>query len=303
MNENPTPAPPEQNRNTDPALPTSRRELRAEAAIADPRPEPPAPPVPSDPDQVVAPAAAAPSAPDEVAAPAAQPNAAPGAVPNVPPGYAAPAQPNVAPGYAAPAQPAPPAGPAGVSQPDFGPANPPLEAPAPLDEGTFRAIREPRRQGLALDGTWHQISTKYVVSQLVQSVFWIAVFLIAAAVVSYTTGEVWPWIPAGAITLVIVVSLVILPRQARALGYMLRGDDIVFRKGILWQRMVAVPYGRMQLIDITHGPLDRIFGVSKLKMVTAAASTGVEIPGLTTAAAEALRDTLIEVAETRRTGL
>ena len=40
-----------------------------------------------------------------------------------------------------------------------------------------------------------------------------------------------------------------------------------------------------------------------LKLVTAAASTGVTIPGLTQAAAEQLRDTLIAVAETRRTGL
>ena len=93
------------------------------------------------------------------------------------------------------------------------------------------------------------------------------------------------------------------PRQAKAIGYMLRADDIVFRKGILWQRMIAVPYGRMQLVDITQGPLDRAFGIAQLKMVTAAATTGVQIPGLTQEAAEALRDTLIHVAETRRTGL
>jgi membrane protein YdbS with pleckstrin-like domain len=67
--------------------------------------------------------------------------------------------------------------------------------------------------------------------------------------------------------------------------------------------MIAVPYGRMQLVDITQGPLDRAFGVSQLKMVTAAATTGVQIPGLSQQGAEALRDTLIEVAETRRTGL
>jgi membrane protein YdbS with pleckstrin-like domain len=137
----------------------------------------------------------------------------------------------------------------------------------------------------------------------VQNLFWIVVVLAAAAVITVVSGQPWAWIPAGVIALFTLVSLAILPRQAKALGYMLRGDDVVFRKGILWQRMVAVPYGRMQLIDITHGPLDRVFGVSKLKMVTAAASTGIEIPGLTTAGAEALRDTLIEVAETRRTGL
>ena len=71
-----------------------------------------------------------------------------------------------------------------------------------------------------------------------------------------------------------------MPRQARAIGYLLRRDDLVFRRGILWQRIVAVPYGRMQLVDITHGPLDRGFGIAQLKLVTAAASTGVAIPGL-----------------------
>jgi membrane protein YdbS with pleckstrin-like domain len=111
------------------------------------------------------------------------------------------------------------------------------------------------------------------------------------------------WIPVGVVIAVTLGTLIILPRQARALGYMLREDDVVFRRGILWQRMVAVPYGRMQLIDITHGPLDRGFGIAQLKLVTAAASTGVVIPGLTQQAAEHLRDTLVDVAETRRTGL
>ena len=42
---------------------------------------------------------------------------------------------------------------------------------------------------------------------------------------------------------------------------------------------------------------------AQLKLVTAAAFIGVTIPGLPQKDAEALRDTLIEVAETRRTGL
>lgn len=150
---------------------------------------------------------------------------------------------------------------------------------------------------------WHQISPRYVVSQIVQNLIVIAIVVIAALVVAFVLGQLWAFIPAGVIVVLTLVTLIILPRQARAIGYMLRTDDIVFRKGILWQRMIAVPYGRMQLVDITQGPLDRAFGVSQLKMVTAAATTGVQIPGLTPDAAEALRDTLIRVAETRRTGL
>lgn len=173
-----------------------------------------------------------------------------------------------------------------------------------LDEGTYEQIREPRGDArLALDGHWHQISPRYVISQFVQEGLFLALVIIAALVGALAFNQQWVWIPAGIITVIVVFTLVILPRQAKAIGYMLRADDIVFRKGILWQRIIAVPYGRMQLVDITHGPLDRAFGVSQLKLVTAAATTGVQIPGLTQAAAEALRDTLIDVAETRRTGL
>lgn len=178
------------------------------------------------------------------------------------------------------------------------------EAPAVLDEGTYDRLREPRGAGrLALDGTWHQISPRYVTSQFVQNGILLAVLVVVVLVVAFVLDQSWVWIPGGIIAAFTLITLAILPRQARAIGYMLRDDDIVFRKGILWQRIIAVPYGRMQLVDITHGPLDRAFGVSQLKMVTAAATTGVQIPGLTQAAAEALRDTLIDVAETRRTGL
>lgn len=188
--------------------------------------------------------------------------------------------------------------------PDEATASPAPAAPDVLDEGTYTALREPRGEGrLALDGRWHQISPKYVVSQTVQNAIFVVVLVVAGIVAQLIWGESWGWIPAGALVVVTVIIQIILPRQARALGYMLRSDDLVFRKGILWQRVVAVPYGRMQLVDITHGPMDRAFGIAKLKMITAAATTGIEIPGLSQGAAEALRDTLIEVAETRRTGL
>ena len=77
----------------------------------------------------------------------------------------------------------------------------------------------------------------------------------------------------------------------------------MFRRGILFQRIVSVPYGRMQLVDVNRGPLARAFGLSELKFVTAAAATGVVIPGLPELEAEELRDTLVTLAESRRAGL
>jgi membrane protein YdbS with pleckstrin-like domain len=59
----------------------------------------------------------------------------------------------------------------------------------------------------------------------------------------------------------------------------------------------------MQLVDINRGPIARAVGLSELRFVTAAAATGVTIPGLPAAEAESLRDRLVALAETRRAGL
>lgn len=188
-----------------------------------------------------------------------------------------------------------------ATEPDAASADP----AAALDEGTYDRIVEPRNPArLPLgDGVWHQISPKYLTVQLISSGLLLALTIAAALVVWLVWHQTWVLIPAGVVVVIIGWGLIILPRQARSIGYQLRDDDLVFRRGILWQRMVAVPYGRMQLVDITHGPLDRGFGIAQLKLVTAAAATGVVIPGLSQQAAETLRDTLIAVAETRRTGL
>jgi membrane protein YdbS with pleckstrin-like domain len=174
-----------------------------------------------------------------------------------------------------------------------------------LDEGTYDRLREPSSPArLELQhGVWHQISRKYLWVQLIANGAFLLVVVAAVLVLGLLMHQTWIFIPGGIAIVILVWLLAILPRQVRAIGYQLRDDDLVFRRGILWQRFVAVPYGRMQLVDISHGPLDRGFGIAQLKFVTAAATTGVTIPGLSQEAAEALRDHLVAVAESRRTGL
>ena len=178
-------------------------------------------------------------------------------------------------------------------------------APVPAEGATFSRLAEPRSENrLVLEGgTWHQISPKYVRVQLIANGSFLLLVVAATLVLTLLMHQWWAWIPGGALTVILVWTLAILPRQARSIGYQLRQDDLVFRRGILWQRFVAVPYGRMQLIDINRGPLSRALGLSELKFVTAAAATGVTIPGLPEQDAEELRDSLVALAETRRVGL
>jgi len=102
---------------------------------------------------------------------------------------------------------------------------------------------------------------------------------------------------------VTIIRLAVAPRRVRSIGYVLRQDDLVFRRGILFSRLVAVPYGRMQLVDVTRGPVARLLGLAELRLVTAAASSNVTIPGLPEPDAARLRDLLIDRAEERRVGL
>ena len=151
--------------------------------------------------------------------------------------------------------------------------------------------------------TWHRVSPRYIVVDVVGGLVFALIVVGAGAAVAYFTGLTWLWIVVAAVALVFVIALALTPRRVRSIGYQLRDDDVLFRRGILYQRFVAVPYGRMQLVDINRGPLARALGLSELKFVTAAAATGVVIPGLAEADAEELRDRLVALAESRRAGL
>jgi membrane protein YdbS with pleckstrin-like domain len=107
----------------------------------------------------------------------------------------------------------------------------------------------------------------------------------------------------AAVVVTTVIRLVIAPRRVRSIGWILREDDLVVRRGILLSRLVAVPYGRMQLIDVNRGPVARLLGLAELRLVTAAATSDVTLPGLPEPEAAELRDALVARAEERRVGL
>nr|WP_085477362.1 PH domain-containing protein [Rathayibacter oskolensis] len=159
-----------------------------------------------------------------------------------------------------------------------------------------------RQKRLDVTGEWRRVSPKYVAVEIVSAVVSSA-FLLAVPLVLWAIGVEWAWLLVVAAAALAVTLLVVAPRRARAYGYRLRDDDLLFRRGIMFQRFVSVPYGRMQLIDVNRGPLARALGLADLRFVTAAAATGVSIPGLVAGEAEELRDRLVELAESRRAGL
>lgn len=158
----------------------------------------------------------------------------------------------------------------------------------------------------ALDAVWRRVSPKYAWADLAINLLLVVIVAAVFAVVFVLSTDRPPLgvligLPAGVVLLLLNALLAF--RRVRAIGYVLREDDLLFRRGILFERIIAVPYGRLQLVDVTRGPLLRALGLSTLKFVTASAATGVKLPGLREEEAEQLRDRLIDLAETRRSGL
>jgi hypothetical protein len=126
----------------------------------------------------------------------------------------------------------------------------------------------------------------------------IAGTLVGRAVSTWAGGGI-----AVAVVLAGVLAERFLARRVAAWGYAERKDDLMVRRGVLIRRLSVIPYGRMQFIDVTAGPLERSLGLATLRMHTAAAASDARIPGLESAAAAALRDQLAALGETQAAGL
>ncbi len=153
------------------------------------------------------------------------------------------------------------------------------------------------------DVVWHRVSPKLFFIELLS-------YLTGLAVISGICLAVWLifdfqpalWV-AGGFAVLTLIRLLFLPRSLRSWGYAERADDLLVRHGLMLRRLSIVPYGRMQFIDVTAGPVERVFGLATVQLHTAAAATDAKIPGLPPHEAARLRDRLAELGQSRAEGL
>ncbi|WP_281905778.1 PH domain-containing protein [Streptomyces olivaceus] len=134
-------------------------------------------------------------------------------------------------------------------------------------------------------------------------VVWLGLLTVAAALLpGLFLGPLWAALALPPLAL-LVWGWVMLERNWRSWRYAERADDLLISRGVLWREETVVPYGRMQLVEVTSGPVERHFGLASVQLHTAAAATDATIPGLDPAEAERLRDRLTELGEARSAGL
>ncbi|HEY2279477.1 MAG TPA: PH domain-containing protein [Streptosporangiaceae bacterium] len=152
--------------------------------------------------------------------------------------------------------------------------------------------------------TWQRPSPRLLRARRIQ----VAVVAVVVAAIGGLIGGA-----AGTPVIGLIVAVVLLAaglagewfvaRRVAAWGYAERDDDLMVRRGVLIRRQSVVPYGRMQFIDVTAGPVERSLGLATVRMHTAAAASDARIPGLERVEASRLRDQLAQLGEAQAAGL
>jgi membrane protein YdbS with pleckstrin-like domain len=99
------------------------------------------------------------------------------------------------------------------------------------------------------------------------------------------------------------LAAVVLRNRYRSWAYREREEDLIVARGVLVRRISVVPYGRMQFVEVTAGPVERAFKLATVQLHTAAAGSDARIPGLERSEAARLRDRLATLGEAKAAGL
>ena len=94
---------------------------------------------------------------------------------------------------------------------------------------------------------------------------------------------------------VVVIKLIHL--KAHKITYGLFKHEMVFREGLFWVSTTALPYTRLQHVNLSQGPLERKYNLVTLKCFSAGSGLAeIDLPGLNADLAEHLRQHLLSQA-------
>ena len=158
---------------------------------------------------------------------------------------------------------------------------------------------------------WTGVSPKYtsvcLVKTAIGGLVWLVVSMVPLALALLgiwgDRPQPWMWVPPAVVLVWTVIDLLLIPRRVRALGYAEDRMELWLRRGLLFRTITVVPYGRMQYVDITTGPLLNAYGLANLTLHTAASETKASLPGLPHGEADRLREQLTRRGEELMAGL
>ena len=130
-----------------------------------------------------------------------------------------------------------------------------------------------------------------------------ALFLLVVAIALATASLIldfprWPVLLLTSLWVILAFVLLGWPTlSVPRKGYVVRDKDIVFRSGVIWRSVTAIPFNRIQHVETSNTPFDRRFDIATLQLFTAGGAGGdLRIDGLGRDTAEQLRVFTLEKA-------
>lgn len=110
-----------------------------------------------------------------------------------------------------------------------------------------------------------------------------------AWLVLHNLGRAWMAVAPLALLVTAVAAWIGPSKVWEHWSYELADGALELSHGVLFQEHSVVPWSRVQHVDISHGPLDRRYGLAHLKIHTASAKTDAKLPGIEAGEAESIR--------------
>ena len=139
---------------------------------------------------------------------------------------------------------------------------------------------------------WQPMHESLALQLVLQQLFFLLILTVASVALRMLPGVTFlpPWLHV-LVLLGIMIAMVSWPfLSVRRRGIAVRDKDVLYKSGVVVNRVTAIPFNRIQHVETKQGPLDRQFQTASLQIFTAGGSKGdLNIAGLEHQRAERLR--------------
>jgi membrane protein YdbS with pleckstrin-like domain len=131
---------------------------------------------------------------------------------------------------------------------------------------------------------------------LISLVIFFSIIGIGVGLALYFNPELSPFIAELSFTYIVLMIIVFFFSRVsfKKKGFAFRNHDVLFRHGIIATNTLVIPYNRVQHVALHEGLLSRFFGLAKIEIFTAGASSSdLHIPGIAKEQAENIKQLLM----------
>ncbi|MPV37147.1 PH domain-containing protein [Georgenia subflava] len=165
-----------------------------------------------------------------------------------------------------------------------------MSSPTPASTSEHPRLRPPRNRADRRAIAWWSV----------EIALWFLPVIVVLVVLGLliTAARTWLLVPAGALAVVMVLALVIVPRWRYRNQLWELGEAAVYaRSGWFWVESRIAPMSRIQTVDTRRGPLEQAFGLATVVVTTASSRGAVTISGLPGQTADEVVEQLTEITQ------